>query len=104
MNPKPHAMHDGRRVPIKTLAKKLHVLDYDLPAPYLDREITPQRVTLPLKQSAGTAALAKVGLGDRVQAGSVIAEPAPNVLGAVLHAPFAGVICAVTDKHIVLEK
>ena len=35
MNPKVHAMADGRRVPIKTLAKKLHVLDYDLPAPLM---------------------------------------------------------------------
>jgi Na+-translocating ferredoxin:NAD+ oxidoreductase RnfC subunit len=104
MNPKPHAMHDGRRVPIKTLAKKLHVLNYDLPAPYLHKEISPQRLTLPLKQSAGTAAIANVGLGDRVRAGQMLAEPAPNALGAILHAPYAGVITAVTDKQIVLEK
>ena len=34
MNPQVHPMADGRRVPIKTLARKLHVLDYDVPAPF----------------------------------------------------------------------
>jgi hypothetical protein len=104
MNPKPHAMLDGRRVPIKTLAKKLHVLDYDLPAPLLGGEITANRLVLPLKQSAGTACLAKVKTGDRVGAGQVIGEPAPNALGAVLHAPMAGTVREVTDRQIILEK
>ncbi|HEX7653485.1 MAG TPA: 4Fe-4S dicluster domain-containing protein [Verrucomicrobiae bacterium] len=103
MDPKVHAMADGRRVPIKTLAKKLHVLDYDLPAPYLRQEITPRRLVLPLKQSAGTPALARVKAGDRVAAGQVIGEPAPNALGAVLHAPLSAVVREVTDKMIVLE-
>ena len=104
MNPKVHGMADGRRVPIKTLAKKLHVLDYDLPAPYLREDIVPNRLILPLKQSAGTPCVAKVKVGDRVSAGQVIGEPAPNALGAVLHAPQAGTIREVTDKQLVLEK
>jgi Na+-translocating ferredoxin:NAD+ oxidoreductase RnfC subunit len=91
-------------VPIKTLAKKLHVLDYDLPAPLLGGEITANRLVLPLKQSAGTACLAKVKTGDRVGAGQVIGEPAPNALGAVLHAPMAGTVREVTDRQIILEK
>ena len=104
MTPKVHAMADGRRVPIKTLAKKLHVLDYDLPAPYINREIVPQRLVLPLKQSAGTGCVSKVKSGDRVSAGQLIGEPAPNALGALLHAPIAGTVREVTDKQIVLEK
>jgi Na+-translocating ferredoxin:NAD+ oxidoreductase RnfC subunit len=104
MNPKVHAMADGRRVPIKTLAKKLHVLDYDLPAPYLRQEISPSRLILPLKQSAGTPAISKVRAGDRVTAGQVIGEPAPNALGAILHAPMSGVVREANDKQIILEK
>jgi Na+-translocating ferredoxin:NAD+ oxidoreductase RnfC subunit len=104
MNPKPHAMLDGRRVPIKTLAKKLHVLDYDLPAPLLRQEISSHRLTLPLKQSAGTACISKVKTGDRVAAGQIIGEPAPNALGAILHAPMAGTVREANDKHIILEK
>jgi Na+-translocating ferredoxin:NAD+ oxidoreductase RnfC subunit len=100
---KPHPMHDGRRVPIKTLTKKLHVQDYDLPAPLSADGISPSRLVLPLKQSAGTACQAKVRVGDRVRAGQVIGEPAPNALGAVLHAPVAGRVSAVTEQQIILE-
>lgn len=104
MDPKPHAMHDGRRVPIKTLAKKLNVLDYDLPAPYVRQEIPVNRLVLPLKQSAGTPVVPTVQVGDRVNAGQVLGEPAPKALGAILHAPVAGVVRSVDAKNIVLEK
>lgn len=104
MNPKPHPMGDGRRVPIKSLTKKLHVQDYDLPAPLLPDTISPNRLILPLKQSAGTACLAKVNRGDRVSAGQIIGEPAPQALGAILHAPMAGVVREVTAEQIILEK
>jgi len=101
---KPHPMHDGRRVPIKTLTKKLHVQDFDLPAPLSVSEVSPSRLVLPLKQSAGTACLAKVRAGDRVKAGQIIGEPAPNALGATLHAPLAGRVEEVTLQRIVLER
>lgn len=104
MNPKPHPMGDGRRVPIKTLTKKLNVQDYDLPAPLLTDEISPNRLILPLKQSAGTACEARVKSGDRVSAGQIIGEPAPKALGAILHAPMAGVIREVNSEQIILEK
>ncbi|HEX3625811.1 MAG TPA: 4Fe-4S dicluster domain-containing protein [Verrucomicrobiae bacterium] len=104
MDPKPHPMADGRHVPIQMLAKKLHVLDYDLPAPLLKREITPTRLVLPLKQSAGTACLPKVKSGDRVTSGQIIGEPALNALGAILHAPVAGVIREANAQQIILER
>jgi Na+-translocating ferredoxin:NAD+ oxidoreductase RnfC subunit len=103
MNPQPHPMHDGRCVPIKTLAKKLHVLEYDVPAPLSAETISPTRLVLPLKQSAGTACLPKVKAGDRVSAGQVIGEPAPNALGAILHAPVAGTVRTVSEQQIILE-
>jgi Na+-translocating ferredoxin:NAD+ oxidoreductase RnfC subunit len=103
-NVKPHPMHDGRRVPIKTLTKKLHVQDYDLAAPLRDDGVSPNRLVLPLKQSAGTACQPNVRAGDRVRAGQVIGEPAPNALGAVLHAPLAGVVREVTEQQVVLER
>ena len=45
-----------------------------------------------------------VKIGDRVRAGQVIGEPAPNALGAILHAPIDGVAREVNDKQIILEK
>jgi Na+-translocating ferredoxin:NAD+ oxidoreductase RnfC subunit len=104
MNPKPHPMGNGRRVPIKTLTKRLHVQDYDLPAPLIPDEISPNRLILPLKQSAGTACEAKVKSGDRVSAGQIIGEPAPKALGAILHAPMAGIVRDVNSEQIILEK
>ena len=87
---KPHAMRDGRHVPIKTLTRKLNVHHYDLPAPLWTGRLEPSRLVLPLKQSAGTPCQPKVKVGDRVTAGQLIAEPAANALGANLHAPLAG--------------
>jgi Na+-translocating ferredoxin:NAD+ oxidoreductase RnfC subunit len=84
MNPKPHPMIDGRRVPIKTLTRKLHVQDYDLPAPLITDTISPNRLILPLKQSAGTPCVSKVKSGDRVSAGQIIGEPAPKAMGTIL--------------------
>jgi len=103
LNPKPHPMGDGRRVPIKSLTRKLHVEDYDQPAPLVAQTIVPNRLVLPLKQSAGTACLPNVKAGDRVSAGQVIGEPAPKALGAILHAPLAATVALVNDQHIILE-
>jgi Na+-translocating ferredoxin:NAD+ oxidoreductase RnfC subunit len=103
-NIKPHGMRDGRHVPIKTLTRKLHVEKYDLPAPLYSGTIEPRRLVLPLKQSAGTACLAKVKTGDRVSAGQIIGEPAPNTMGAILHAPLAGKITGVNEQQIILER
>ena len=103
MNPKPHPMGDGRRVPIKTLTKKLHVQDYDLPAPLITDTISPNRLILPLKQSAGTACVPNVKIGDRVSAGQIIGEPAPKAMGAILHAPLAGVVRDINNEQIILE-
>ncbi|MCL4785733.1 MAG: SLBB domain-containing protein [Verrucomicrobia bacterium] len=101
---KPHPMHDGRRVPIKTLTKKLHVESYDLPAPLRADGVASGRLVLLLKQSAGPACLPRVRFGDRVSEGQIIGEPAPNALGAMLHAPLAGRVSEVTEHQIVLER
>ena len=101
---KPHPMHDGRRVPINTLTRKLHVQEYDRAAPFAKDAIEPARLVLPLKQSAGTACLPKVRAGERVSAGQIIGEPAPNALGANLHAPLAATVWEVTGQQIVLER
>jgi Na+-translocating ferredoxin:NAD+ oxidoreductase RnfC subunit len=104
MTVKPHAIRDGRHVPIKTLTRKLNVHQYDLPAPFWDGEIEPTRLVLPLKQSAGTPCLPKVKVGDRVKAEQLIAAPAANALGATLHAPVAGTVREVSAQQIVLER
>lgn len=103
MEVRAHAMHEGRRVPIKTLTRKLHVEDYDRPAPWRADAIRPARLVLPLKQSAGAACEPRVQAGARVTAGQLIGEPPAKALGAVLHAPLGGVVESVTAQHIVVR-
>ena len=101
---KAHPMRDGRHVPIKTLTKKLHVQQYDLPAPLWTGIVEPRRLVLPLKQSAGTPCLPTVRAGQRVAAGQLIGEPAANALGANLHAPMSGTVREVTPERIIMDR
>ncbi|MCX8091888.1 MAG: SLBB domain-containing protein [Verrucomicrobiae bacterium] len=101
---KPHPMRDGRRVPIQALIRRLHVADYDQPAPLHTESLEPTRLILPLKQSAGAPCQPTVRPGERVRAGQVIGEPPANALGALLHAPVDAVVRAVTEREIVLAR
>ncbi|HTX65813.1 MAG TPA: 4Fe-4S dicluster domain-containing protein [Opitutaceae bacterium] len=104
MTVKPHPMRDGRRVPIKTLMKKLHVLQYDHPAPLQEEVLAPRRVVLALKQGAGSPNQPLVKAGERVTAGQPLGTLPEKALGAVVHAPFAGTVAEVTASAIVLNR
>jgi Na+-translocating ferredoxin:NAD+ oxidoreductase RnfC subunit len=100
---KTHPMRDGRRVPIKTLAKRLHVLDYEHDALFEGATIHPKRLTLPLKQSAGLPCEAKVKPGQNVSEGQLVAEPAEGALGAPIHAPLQASVVEITANEIILK-
>lgn len=100
---KPHPMRDGRRVPIKTLMRKLHIAEYEHPAPWQPAEIAPGRLVLALKQSAGSPCQPLVQVGERVAAGQRIGDVAEKTLGAALHAPLAATVTEITSNHIVLQ-
>jgi len=104
MDIKVHPMRSGRRTPIKALARKLDVVSYEHPAPLRAEPLCPAEVILPLKQSAGSPSVPTVKLGDSVKAGQSIAEPPPKALGAILHAPFAAKVTAVTSESITLTR
>jgi len=99
-----HPMRDGRHVPIKSLVKKLHVGEYDVPAPTTPVELPVRQINLPLKQSAGAPCVPMVKPGDSVSAGQPVAQPAPNALGAIIHAPFAATVGEVSNDRITLIK
>jgi Na+-translocating ferredoxin:NAD+ oxidoreductase RnfC subunit len=101
---KPHPMRDGRRVPIKSLMKKLHILQYDHPAPLQEGVLSPKRVVLPLKQGAGSPNQPLVKAGDRVASGQPLGSLPEKALGAIIHAPFAGVVAEVTSDQIVINR
>ncbi|MFT3782636.1 MAG: 4Fe-4S dicluster domain-containing protein [Nibricoccus sp.] len=101
---KPHPMRDGRRVPIKSLMKKLAIAQYDDPAHWQAKEFSAKKLVLPLKQSAGAPSVSIVKAGDRVVAGQQLTEIAEKALGARIHAPVAGMIAEVSAQQIVLER
>jgi Na+-translocating ferredoxin:NAD+ oxidoreductase RnfC subunit len=101
---KPHPMREGRRVPIMSLMKKLHVAHFDHPAPWQARDVSPARLLLLLKQSAGAAVLPVVKVGDRVTAGQLLGDVPEKTLGAALHAPIAGQVVELTDRHVALQR
>jgi Na+-translocating ferredoxin:NAD+ oxidoreductase RnfC subunit len=100
---KPHPMHDGRRVPIKTLARRLHVEQYESPAPLRPEALVATRVTLPLKQHAGAPNDPIVKPGDRVEAGQPLGQIPAKALGAIVHAPFSAKVVSV-NHSVVLER
>ena len=97
-----HPMHDGRRVPISNLMRRLDLDRYDHPAPFRRFTRRPARLVLPLKQHAGAPAVATVSVGRTVAAGEPLAFPPPDALGAVIHAPLASTVESVTSESIVL--
>jgi Na+-translocating ferredoxin:NAD+ oxidoreductase RnfC subunit len=101
---KPHPLRDGRRLPIKSLMKKLNIAQYDHPAHWQGMTLNPARVVLPLKQSAGAACRPLVRAGENVAAGQALGAIPENSLGAMLHAPFAGTVGEVTAAHITLNR
>lgn len=101
---KPHPMHEGRRVPIKSLLRRLAIDSYDREAPLVTGVVNPTQLRLRLKQGAGNPALPVVRAGERVAAGQLVAEPAAGALGSRLHAPFASTVTAVTESEIQLSR
>lgn len=101
---KPHPMHEGRRVPIQSLLRRLGIDSYDREAPLAPLPVATGPLRLRLKQGAGNPAQAVVQAGDRVTAGQLVAEPAAGALGSRLHAPLAGTIEAVTASEIILTR
>jgi Na+-translocating ferredoxin:NAD+ oxidoreductase RnfC subunit len=98
----PHPLREGRRVPIKSLMKRLHIESFDVPTPWHPEPFTPAKAVILLKQSAGTACQPRVAVGDDVSVGQVLGAPPPDALGAVLHAPFGGKITSMTPDAITL--
>ncbi len=101
---KPHPMHDGRRVPVKMLMQKLDIMKYDAPAPWRDIAVTPRQLILPLKQAAGVPNKPIVKKGDEITVGQPLGEISDKDLGAIIHAPIAGIVAEVTDELIILTR
>ena len=97
----PHPLADSRRVPIRRLMSRLGLTEFQNTGPLEDRLPPPRRVTLPLRQHAGAAAVAVVRQGERVRVGEVLAAPAEGTLGARIHASIEGVVTSVNGSVVI---
>jgi Na+-translocating ferredoxin:NAD+ oxidoreductase RnfC subunit len=100
---KAHPMREGRQVPTKLLTRRLGLAPYEREAPYSDIEFTPERVRIPLKQHAGSAAVPIVQAGQAVSKGQLIGEIYGDNLGAKVHASISGVVESV-DSCITIRQ
>lgn len=95
-------MAEHRLVPVSRLIAKLAIGDYNRKAPLDETPSHPARVVLPLRQHVGAPSVACVAAGESVEAGQLIADIAPNALGARIHASISGKVESVTDTAITL--
>jgi Na+-translocating ferredoxin:NAD+ oxidoreductase RnfC subunit len=98
---RPHPLNKERRTPMRRLMAKLGLNQFVNEGNLVGTEIRTQRVVLPLKQHAGTAAIAQVQPGNRVHVGDLIAAPAKGALGARIHASIDGVIREVNGSVVI---
>ncbi len=96
-----HAMKESRKVPVKSLMKRLKILKYDHHAPLTDIEMNPTEVRIPLKMHVGAPAVASVRVGDSVTAGQVIASPPEDALGVAIHASISGTVAEVNGEIVI---
>jgi Na+-translocating ferredoxin:NAD+ oxidoreductase RnfC subunit len=99
---RPHPLQDSRRVPMRRLIRRLGLGGFVNEGALVSEDVPTRRVVLPLKQHAGAASLPTVGAGERVRQGDMVARPAENALGAVIHASIDGTVRSV-DGNVVIE-
>jgi len=100
----PHPMYEGRRTPVKQLVKRLGLAAYDKHSGYVSDVPAPRRVVLPLLQHVGAPAVPLVKSGQRVREGECVAGIREGAMGARIHASVAGIVRAVTESSIEIER
>jgi Na+-translocating ferredoxin:NAD+ oxidoreductase RnfC subunit len=98
-----HPIYDGRHIPLKKLIDKLGIEAYDVPAHFVEKKFSPDRVRLPLLQHLGIAAKAIVSVGQQVKSGDVVADIPAGKVGACIHASIDGCVKAI-DREIIIER
>jgi Na+-translocating ferredoxin:NAD+ oxidoreductase RnfC subunit len=97
----PHPTREYRLVPTHRLIARLGLTEWEEQVCPLDEaEYRPARVSIPLRQHIGAAAIPVVEVGHQVARGDLIAEVPEGKLGANLHASISGRVTAVDDRSI----
>jgi len=91
-----------KKAPVERMKARLNLANYDVPAPFIDKENTAKSVKIPLSQHIGAPAVTNVKAGDAVEVGQKIAEAAEG-LSVAIHASINGIVDKVTEKEIILR-
>jgi len=98
-NPVARPDRELRKVPTDRLIARLGLTKYYGRHPQGDViELSPEEVTIPLKQHIGAPATAVVKEGDTVKKGDLIGEIAEGKMGANVHASIDGVVVSVDSR------
>ncbi len=97
----PSAYLNLRRIPTSRLMERLQIAEYDTHPEFVDLEIKPERVVLPLKQHLGVPAKAVVKPGEKVAQDDLVAEIPKDSLGARVHASISGTVAQVGDRVVI---
>ncbi len=100
--PQLHAMKEYRRVPTKSLLRRLRIAKYEVPTPFVAAIPAPTEVRIPLQQHIGAPARPVVSVGTVVTAGDLLAAVPDGSLGAAIHASVTGEIVEITDQSVTI--
>ena len=102
---KAHSMREFRRIPTSRLMDRLGLAPYrGQLAPLRSAPVLPDEVRIPLRMHIGAPSAPVVKPGDGVKKGQVIAAIPDGALGATVHASVDGVVAAVDDVAIRIER
>jgi len=96
----PHPLREFRKVPVSKLIKKLGLEDYNRPTPWLEKEVTVNKVRIMMSQHIGVPCTPSVREGQRVKVGDVVGNVSGDKLGCPVHASINGTVSKVNDKYV----
>lgn len=102
--PHPSPFRSERKAPSLRVAARTGVLryyDYEIKR-LVEHE--PSQVSIPVRMHIGAPAVPSVCVGDRVSAGTPIAQPPEGALGAIVHASISGRVEAVGEQIVIVRE
>jgi Na+-translocating ferredoxin:NAD+ oxidoreductase RnfC subunit len=99
-----HEMRNYRLIPTSRLQGRLLMDRFQEKGLKRDVHTDPQRIELLLQQHIGARATPQVNRGDRVSAGTPVADIEKGALGAAVHTSIDGTVVFVDEDRIIIEK
>ncbi|MBQ8203769.1 MAG: SLBB domain-containing protein [Clostridia bacterium] len=104
-DPNMHSVHPDRQfrmIPLSRLRSRLGLNPYNKSAPVTEDEVRAKKLKIALSQHIGAPAVPVVNKGDKVLAGQLIAEAAPDALSVAIHASMSGTVADINKKYITI--